>query len=405
MKNLFTVVSLLYIITWSISPPTSVDLIFRLLFLACLIFVEVLSFCERRFSGAKISIYLFLSFINLMTILLDGQSQISVWIQLCICLLVMSLYYNYEFNEIKYSLLFWWAVVLVIVWNITTLYGYGTVSNASRLLARNLEGNAQLLYSGIGGYGYVYAVVFMLPMSIYFCKVQFLKLRPFHKVLIVSFIVSSFAVILKSQLTLSLIFTFATTMLVLIVTKTKFLSLFIFASAFLAYFSSFAGVDSIFQDFTDGTTYNSRYQQLMNSLSTGATEGDVYERYKRYSHNFECFLKSPICGQLKFENTAGDSTLLRLLAQYGLFGGGWFCLIIIFYFKRLISRFAKQRVFLYGICFLFLLFTILNSLTLEIGFVFGIFFPVSLSIIDKQQPGLSNSFSRYYPEKIPGTEL
>lgn len=265
-------------------------------------------------------------------------------------LMVVSVVYLHIFSGNKYGFgkpLLWIALAIYIITAITTIWGNTIYPEASRMLATGMTGEL-VLYNvyramNIGGFGFVYEVVFPLVILPYVFKAKriprLVSMGLYFLVLYLAY-VTQFTVALTVTLGYGLFFLVGRIRNSMDVPKYGIL-LGILIIVALPIILNFLATS------IDSEILSSRFSEMGSLASGGTTSGtsDVDERQSAYMTSVIDFLSSPLLGTGK--NGGGHSFVLDNLAKYGLIG--LIALVIMFrsIFKLYIYPYRKSSFYGY----------------------------------------------------------
>lgn len=210
---------------------------------------------------------------------------------------------------------------------LTTIIGNKSNTIASRILAGGMDGSSgldSLEYSkmNIGGYGFVYSLVLLLPYLFYALKIK--KERYFTVFLIV---VSTYAVF-YTQYTLAVVAILFVYLAIIIFAEKKSQMRTVYA------FETIAAVillkDVIFnilykvQEVLAGKGFHflaDRLLMVLKMFTVNTLQGDVQVRRRLYMMSWDAFLENPFLGNIQEMNViGGHSEILDILGAAGLVG-------------------------------------------------------------------------------------
>ncbi|MBQ9886571.1 MAG: O-antigen ligase family protein [Lachnospiraceae bacterium] len=367
---------------WAISPPFMYSGVARALVLLGV--GAFLAVSYDRFSsdskyvfitlGALIAYIYFVSFIT-------GESVSSRTIPLIIflCNVLFFLYYKYNEKELKeLKSILWIALILNTTFNITTLIGYNTKANVSRLLAKNFDGAEVYARQGIGGFGFVYTTLLILPFDFTILKNK--ELRLIYKVIVIAHIITSIYMILSSGYTLAVIGILIIVAVSLIFSNKAgsadiFKRFVLIAIVCAVLFWQWGEIKNGLESISEGTMYEDKVHDLLYGVDDN-DEGSFGVREERYQRSINSFLEHPLFGSGNFVSVGKHSFLLDTYGQYGFFVGTAFVIIITmsarYYYKK--KNVAKKLSILELILPLILL--TLNSMVFAFGIVLFILYPI-----------------------------
>lgn len=207
---------------------------------------------------------------------------------------------------------------------VTTVIGNIRYPYASRQLASTIDMVSNRMYQGlnIGGYGFIYALVLLLPFIFYRFK------KTHRKKYIVMFVLYEIAIIFSAYMTAILLSVIAIFISLIVVSSFRrhVIVIVIAVSTLLAVLRSQIAVllNNIYTFLLAGNLLilAERVENLYRLLSNGELVGDAGYRNELYEMSIEAFQRSPVMGKL----TGGTSTLglhaefLDLLGGIGIFG-------------------------------------------------------------------------------------
>ena len=271
---------------------------------------------------------------------------------------------------------------------ITSIIGLLQYPQASRYLSSRIEGVYDLYTSmNIGGYGFIYSLIFLIPIIVCLISNSAKKtLRCLFMVILVLFL----STILLSQYMLAILFSLAALLVSLfLVAKPhyKLLMFFVMTIFFIAVVS-IGGIANVFlqaSNFalkTENTFLVSRFVELSNIFSGNGLDGDAASRSMLYSASFNTFMSNPFLGNsVGNGNIGGHSTFLDVLAATGIVGFSLYLFLIFWNFKMFFKEPLKtSKVFIFLIILFFFLSLINTVLFEQVGL--SLFLPMVL--IDKK---------------------
>lgn len=327
-------IAVLYLIVWTISPPLQIDLIYRLIALACaLLWAGIWFIRESPVTLGKEQIFAVFFLIAVMIVVYfekyDFESLIKqiALIMLVICFM-MTYFYEDKWDEL--------AGIVPIVLILFIIFNYNTVNiliqdhTVARLLVRDDEATYDYLRQGIGGYSLIYPQVCVSPLIVawiiksfknnklcfaigvvwlYFF-VRFLELAGYSIALFASSIGLILLLFYRGK---NAIPAFAITVLA-----------FIGIMSAILYIPSFR--DWILETF-DGTAVARKVNDLVSTSDTGVTGDSIQVRIEAYGYSLRNIFKYPIIGSLWRESGGGHSALLDIASKYGILGGYAFAMM------------------------------------------------------------------------------
>lgn len=299
-------------------------------------------------------------------------SLVVFWLAVLLTISLGVIKNNKFFKNILY-----FCIIIIAITCITTIIGLYKEPMASRYLAtgRNDLYNLNLyLKSNIGGYGFVYSLVLLIPFMIYVFKNKIID-----RMIILILLALFYFCIIKSQYTIAIVASFTYVPLFFIrLNKRNFIFFIIFAALLVLLLKDVIGDILIYiADKVDYLFIKARFYQLASILQGTNIEGSD-DRFFLYMMSLRAFLSSPILGRLSliFEKLpiGRHSEFLDLLGGTGLFGLCLFLLLFILSYRYIFKskKEAKKNVFLTVTIMSYFLLGSIN--TMHLPMIFPIFF-------------------------------
>lgn len=326
--GLFQKIAVLYIIIWTISPPLQVDLIYRLIALACAVVWVVIWVIRENpitFGKEQIAAVFFLIAVLLVVFFekYDFESIIKqiALIMLVICFM-MTYFYDDKWDELAGIVPI--VLILLTVWNYKTFSILVEDHTIARLLVRDDETTYEYLRQGIGGYSLIYPQACISPLILAWIYKSFKHNKLFF-VIGVAWIYTYVRLIELAGYSIAL-FTSAIGLILLAFYRGKNIIV-----AFIITILAFAGImaaimyiapfrEWILETF-DGTAVARKVNDLVYGSETGVTGDSIQVRINAYSNSIMDMIRYPLIGSLWRENGGGHSALLDITSKYGILGG------------------------------------------------------------------------------------
>ena len=379
-----------YLVVWSISPPLSIDMIYRYAALGCAggwLIIEM----SRRRKFEKIhgmAIVFMLAVIAVALVESEGEFS-AVLKQISYYLLVIGFLMNYVYRDKwdEFKRLVPLVLILWIVFNIITAKEVIADPTVARKIVRADDEMIPYLRRGVGGYALVYSQVFLFPVMLAWIKNAFFRAKPLFVIGLV-WAGSYTVLILNAGYSIALITAIASSLILLFYKKKSVipavaitLSLIVLLVLIIGY------VDSIREallEFFDGTAVAKKINDIYDSVHGIETADSIQERMNRYADSFNVMVDYPIIGGLCWGSGGGHSSLLDTFAKYGVFGGYMYCRMFYIVPVQLKKREGHKDDLRISNAFLSSLFivTLLDSLPYEMIFPVMIVSPALISNID-----------------------
>lgn len=324
-----------YLVVWMTSPPLEIDLIYRLLALACAAVWFVIMFIrdnpvvlEKEHIAA-----LFFVLAVIFIVYVDTGSfsqiikQISVFM-IVICF-IMSCFYRNRWDELNGIVPV--LLVLLVVWNFKTYSVLLEDPTVARLLVRDDAETYVYLRQGVGGYSLVYPQVCICP-AIFAWVIKSFNNNKIYFSIGAAWIVSYILLVAKAGYSLAIFASLAGAVLLFFYKgksgiKAFFAAFIIFAAAMLSivYIEDFR---NFLLEFFDGTAVAKKINDLVATSESGAAEGSIQVRIEAYKYSLQVAAKYPVVGALWREGNGSHSAVFDNLAKYGIWGAAIFCTMI-----------------------------------------------------------------------------
>lgn len=257
---------------------------------------------------------------------------------------VLGVFYASNINLFKKNIPFF--VIMITVSNVYTIAGNIAIPNASRLLA-GTEQEGSVMYSAIrsmniGGYDFIYALVFALfPSMLWFKhKLEFRALSLLFTILILGTLIvgSYFTSILMAIIAIFLCLSNTQKI-------SNFVIIFCLLSFILLYFKEFLLQELIdFGATIDSHMLQTRAQQMLYGTYQEESEAiGQYSRWDRMLNAIDNICLSPFWGRMTIHNLdfkpSGHSELLGYFEHYGI--TGW---IFLYFYFTIYKKIHKKAV-------------------------------------------------------------
>ena len=221
-----------------------------------------------------------------------------------------------------------------IVTAITTIIGNIEFPQASRWMA-TLEGaKREYRQHNIGGYDFVYSLVFLSPMLTH--VIRTMQISRLKKLALILCLVLFFECLLTAGYTTAVLLFVLSNLFVLLVSSKHngaliFISIitvlmFVFRVEIGNWMTNY--LTSVFMNID--SEIGTRISELGNFLTSGGLEGDLGSRLLQYRKSLECFFEDPFLGAIISRGEiGGHSEAFDLLGETGLVGAALYSYIII----------------------------------------------------------------------------
>lgn len=273
--------------------------------------------------------------------------------------------YYIRHTDVDFSKMYNFLIGVFGVTSVSTMITLFSDPKASRILAKGGEeiGKADYYLKNVGGYGYIYSIVFLVPLLVYLIKhTKLVKEKFFYGIIL---LIQVMCVVLSQYTTALLLIIVEIPFLLLKKIKLKHYLLFVGIVFFGLLLTSSMGewiyALSTFLNNINLEILGNRLKMLYLALSTNDTSGDLAKRYNYYQDSLNAFSDNIFLGNIFSANKRElgmHSEVLDLLGALGLFGVGYFIIlmryVVIRYVKYFKSEYFKE-LFVFLLCMLFIL--------------------------------------------------
>lgn len=329
-------IAVLYLTVWTISPPLQVDMIYRIIALACaVVWVAIWFIRDNPITLGKEQIGAIFFLIAVMVVVyvekyeLENLLKQIALIMLVICFL-MTYFYDDKWDEL-YGIV---PIVLILlaVWNYKTFIVLIEDHTIARMLVRDDESTYVFLKQGIGGYSLIYPQVCISPAIVAWITKSFKN----NKIFFAIGIVWAYTFLRLLELAGYSIALFASAIGVLIflfyrgknIIPAFIITILVFVAIMAAILYVVPFREWILETF-EGTAVAKKVNDLVSTSDSGVTGDSIQVRINAYLNSLGDIVKYPVIGSLWRENGGGHSAVLDTFSKYGWLGG--YALIMMFY--------------------------------------------------------------------------
>lgn len=342
-------VALAYLIVWQLSPPLAYGAGWRFLaVLAMLLWLALDTLAARSvlrrpnwpvLGGAAFVLYtVFIEW------LVPDSGAISRHFQIWIMFFFLLVGESQQRGRSEEARFCFWVVLLVLpVWSVATLWGINTIgADVARTITRSSAEARELVAQGIGGFGFVYALLLCLPFLTHLAFHPAVRLgsadtrwkRRASRLLILVNFVLAVLVILRAGYAIALILAAFAVLCVMLIRSRRPQSLAIsLCFVCLLVLSASVSVDPVLRSLegvATATEYRDKVRDIRDSLQDDQSTGTVEDRTDRYGRSLRLFAENPVIGTLTFDDVGKHSAILDRFAQYGFVFGMLFLSLLLF---------------------------------------------------------------------------
>ncbi len=313
----------LYLLLWSVSPPMSIDMIYRLGALACVVLWMATAMGRGLWFDRKVILFLLLAILvaYIQSPSLSGILRSIDLYMLCIAS-IMFCYYRDKMEELEGITVLILAVF--VLWNLRTFTAITLNPRIARAIVRNDESTYVYLRQGVGGYGLVYTQGCIFPMMVSWVVQAFWKKKLYFIVGAAWF--GSFALlVLKSGYTIVIVASLVGLFILFFYRGRSIVPAVLGGMAVVAMLILllvyWVGFRNVALNLFEGTKVAQKINDLVFTFEYGAYADSVESRIVRYTASLQTMLRYPIIGALWWSGGGGHSAILDAIAKYGWFGG------------------------------------------------------------------------------------
>ena len=381
---------MLYLLVWSVSPPLSIGIVFRVLALACAAGWFILTMItDYQFGTMQKLALIFLLMVILVTLLENQFDFTKLMKQIALYMLVlsflMSSYYNDKWDELRFLIPLF--LLLLIVFNTITFNELLKNANLARRIVRADDSMYGYLRRGVGGYALLYAQVILFPVLLSW-MITMKKRNSYFFVLGIIYIVSYALLIYKAGYTIAIVATLAGVSILFFYKKKSIIPGLLIAFGMILLIIWVIGyVDPIrtfLLDLFKGTTVADKVNDIYATIHGTGTAESIDSRQEKYMVSINIiFIRFPFIGSLWNANPGGHSAILDAFAKYGLFGGFMYVSMITFAPRRVKEESASGKMYPVANAMLvsLLIVTLLDSVPYEMIFPIIVMAPLLFSEI------------------------
>ena len=314
-------VAILYIITWIVSPPLAYNMFFRVLAIIAIVIcvqdsIKYASVIQKKYlvvvlgiCAYVIGVAIFLEEdfyikIGSFVLLLTGVS-FDMWLS------------NKMIKSQQLHFIIFFTLFLFCMWNSTTLscilFENGRIM---RDLTQNSDFSETYALRGVGGFGYIYSVVLMLPVSVELLRYK--GLGRVFRIVNMYFVITGFMLAYFSEYFIA--FLLSILIILLIWKKPSKFTFIVLGVITLLVFFVLEFILGVMIDMIDVPEINKKLIDVRDILVLGNDVEDTEfgVRYERYLRDVGLMFSNPIWGSLSFKVVGKHSEFLDFFAQYGI---------------------------------------------------------------------------------------
>lgn len=370
-----------YVATWLIAPILQYGTVYRVMAIVAIFLVAICTLPRGWRRIEYITIFFIIIYMMAVGLLTRVLFTRHMGMYIFVSCSLFTLYFQVYDEPWKYGSIIILAYLVCIAFNITTIRALAVDAQVMRFLVRNSDMSAELSRRGIGGYGYCYAVLCMIPLAIG----DFLKRgnRTRRKAIAAVFLLTAYLMIFQSGYFMAMLLSMLCIPLYFVLQiKDKGKRLLYIALLLVLTIIALGSVEQIGQtliDSTDNVKIQRKISEIVNLTvddSASLDKGEFSLRYQRYTKDFRLMLDSPVWGTWGLNN-GNHSHILDFFASYGLILGAAY----IFSVKRILKSMnlyyspAAQTSVL-----IMLMVLMMNTLAPSFGLVLFIMVPIYSAI-------------------------
>ena len=333
-QTVLQMLSILYLMVWSVAPPLQMDLIFRLLALG-LAFVWFMIEFLRRFEFTRMQIWcaLYMAAVGVIAYMLGGFSGAIG--EIAVYMMVLAFFINiYSADSWRnYGFIVPVTLLLFIWFNYQTATALAQDASIARQLVRDTEELYDYMRRGIGGYGLVYPQVVISPV-VFAWTLKSFEHNKFFFALGAVWAVTFWWLLNNAGYSIAVIASAVSLIVLIFYRRRSVLPAFVISVVLimvgvlmLVYVDGFRNM--MLRVF-EGTKVVRKIEDLV-STAEGEMADSFAVRITRYWWSLQTSLQYPVIGGRLFGGRiGGHSEILDMFAKYGVWGGVP-TLVMIFY--------------------------------------------------------------------------
>ena len=358
--------ALLYIVIWCVSPPLSYGGAYRLLALAAIAYIIYWHCKTNRLKIEKhfvITIFLIIYMIILGMATGDGaMNKIGVYIILGV-LLSAEVITNPNFSKKDFYFIIPVTFLLCTIWNICSLKGIAETPNIMRILAKNSYISVVYAKRGIGGFGYIYMVIILLPISID-CVLR-KENNTIYRIMAGAFLISGYILVFQSQYFLAMILSILLLGIYFVMKiekiTTRVILLFLLLLGFIIVYANADKILLWLISINNMRSIDLKLRSTYDLLISGGNieDSEFSTRFVRYRRDIDYIFSHPIFGGFTRRVTGNHSHVLSYMAQYGIPIGSIYLSMIIRPFLKLE---IVKNAFVFVVLTIFFIIALMNTI-------------------------------------------
>ena len=295
------------------------------------------------------------------------------------------------------------VAILIPIWMMTTNIAIQNMvgsdgATVTRILAKSSDEAKMLTSLGVGGYGMVYFLVLYLPCIFYllrnFNRINFEKIKNRYLILIlllINYLLGIYTVFKADYVLAFFLMIIGICFSLFYDTKSRSKQLIFWSSSFTFLFIILPllilrNINYLAELFW-GTSLHRKLVDIQISLVSGGSSGTVYDRTERYLRSWNYFLDNLIMGTLKKDNLGKHSMILDTFAQFGVFVGLFFCIVLFYIFFRSNRECDQKNNIHITMGIIFFLISLLNNIGAIMGVAIFFIYPGVLKVIKTEKFG------------------
>ena len=340
--------ALAYLIVWVLSPPLAYGTIWRVLaVLAMLLWLALDTLSPRsvlrRPNWPVLCAVAFIIYTSFIEYLVPDISTINQQFQVWIMLFFLMVGESQRRTDGTDAQFCFWVILLVLpIWSLATLRGIDKIAaDVSRTISRSSKEAEDLAGQGIGGYGFIYAVVLCMPFLAQLAlrnreewwvgKTRWKK-RMSRLLIWTNFLLAALLV-MRAGYTIALILCAFAILSVAMIRSRRTLP-FAISVCFVGVLVLAASIAMkpalrAMEGMAAGTEYSAKVRDARTLLEEDQSTGTINDRAERYGRSLRVFLENPVIGTLTFDEVGKHSAILDRFAQYGVAFGFLFMALLV----------------------------------------------------------------------------
>ena len=366
---------------WMLMPIFSFEVFYRIIVVAATLFYIFLEITRRNSAFLSIpkDCVLVIAFIFISVVFFSISEILIYQSGFLIFTFLLFVFWLKKDKTIMFYDHAYFVLLIMFLTLLSSIYFVSFVdSHAARIIVRTSDLAKEYTSNNVGGYGFVYTCLLILPAIFFEMRKQYRLKNNFKLSFLILFFLLACSFIFLGGYTIALAGLLLALLLLVPLFKRRIIlfglltlpiGLIIFLGDGLIYL-----MPSFALDLLEGTSYNTQLKSIIFYDPNDLVVNDSFEvRRERYLRSFNIFLDNFFTGKFDFNSVGKHSTILDLSAMYGIFFISFFFLLLFRYLQFLYYSSGSRLVLVTGYLFTYII--MLNNLVPHFAAVLFILLP------------------------------